>query len=101
MELDNKHECTKMKIALNWTLRALLLLIVLTFFYYVTKVEDFYYDQKVINASTEGQIHALNEQLLKAQEEGIIAAQGLDAAGVKIAELTATIEELKIKGKKK
>ena len=101
MELNNKHECTKMKIALNWTLRALLLLIVLTFFYYVTKVEDFYYDQKVINASTEGQIHALNEQLLKAQEEGIIAAQGLDAAGVKIAELTATIEELKIKGKKK
>lgn len=101
MELDHNCECTKMKIALKWSIRALLLLIVLTFFYYVTKVEDFYYNQQVVNASTEGQIHALDEKLLKAQEEGIIAAQGLDAAGVKIAELTATIEELKTKGKKK
>jgi hypothetical protein len=79
----------------------LLLLILVTFGYYVIKSEDNYYNQMVVNTNLESQIHTINEKLLKAQEEGIIAAQGLDAAGVKIAELTATIEELKTKGKKK
>jgi hypothetical protein len=79
----------------------LLLLILVTFGYYVIKSEDDYNNQIVVNANLENQIHAINEKLLKAQEEGIIAAQGLDAANVKINELAATVEELKTKKGKK
>ncbi len=79
----------------------LLLLVLVTFGYYVVKSEDNYYNQMTVNTNLESQIHTLNEKLLKTQEEGIIAAQGLDAANVKINELAATIEELKTKKGKK
>lgn len=86
----------------------LLILILVTAGYYVARSEDNYNNQLVVNANLESQIHAINEKLLKAQEEGVISAQGLDAAkqgldaaNIKISELTAAIEELKIKKGKK
>ena len=79
----------------------LLILILVTAVYYVVKSEDNYNNQLVVNDNLESQIHAINEKLLKAQEEGVISAQGLDAANTKISELTAAIEELKTKKGKK